>query len=590
MNKVIKFQELLKQHNIDCYIIPTSDYHQSEYVSDFFKSRAYLSNFTGSAGTLIITQTEAKIWVDGRYFIQAEKQLPTNIDLMKMGTPGYPTIAQYLKTVLNDNSVLAFDGKVLNTSFVNSLLKYINKDLKIIDNVDLINEIWTDRPALPCNPLFILDTKYSGKTYLEKLEQIKTSLKENNASNLVLTSLEDQAWLFNLRGNDVLHTPVFLAYTVVCNDQTYLFIDSNKLTNEVSNYLNNYNIIIKPYNDIYSFIKTLDGYTLMDFNKVNYSLYNCINDKNKIINADNPTLLLKAIKNETEIKNTKEAHLKDGVAMTKFMYYLKNNIGKIQMSEISVSDYLQTLRQQQPNFVDISFDTICAYQANAAMMHYSATPTNNATLQPQGLLLVDSGGHYLEGSTDITRTFALGEITDKQKLHFTTVLQSMINLTQAKFLKGIRGFNLDILARGPIWDLGIDYKCGTGHGIGYLLSVHEAPNGFRYQIVPERNDSSIFVPGMITTNEPGIYLENEYGIRIENELLCIEDEKTEFGEFLSFETITYVPIDLDAIDVNLLTLKQKNWLNNYHKLVFEKLSPYLTNEEIIWLKKYTKEI
>lgn len=590
MNKLEEFQSLLLQNKITCYIIPTSDYHQSEYVSDYFKGRTFLSDFTGSTGTLVITQTDARIWVDGRYFIQAEKQLPKNIHLMKIGVKGFPSIKEYLKSTLNDGDVLAFDGKTLSAQNVNELYDFIHKDIRILDEIDLINQIWKERPALHVTPLFLLDTFFSGETYQDKLKRVFEAMSKEKVSSYLLTSLEDQAWLYNMRSNDVSYTPVFLSYTLIHNNVTYLYIDSKKLTHEVSTYLKNNKIVVKPYFEIYNTIKEISGKILMDLTKVNYSLYNSFKIKDNVINKENPTLLMKAIKNKTEIENIKIAHIKDGVVMTKFMYYLKKKIDVESLTEISVSNYLQSLREEQKGFVDLSFSTICAYQENAAMMHYSATLQSNTTLKKKGFLLVDSGGHYLDGTTDVTRTYALGPISDKMRLHFTTVLQSLINLATAKFLKGIKGINLDILARGPIWDLGIDYKCGTGHGVGYLLSVHEGPNGFRYQTVPERNDNTTFVSGMITTDEPGIYLENEYGIRLENELLCVEDESTPFGDFLSFETITYAPIDLDAIDSTILTKKQKNWLNQYHKMVYDKVSPFLTNEEKEWLKEYTKEI
>ncbi|MDE6584298.1 MAG: aminopeptidase P family protein, partial [Anaeroplasmataceae bacterium] len=350
--------------------------------------------------------------------------------------------------------------------------------------------------------------------------------------------------------------------------------------------------LLYEYEDFYTYIASfMQRKILLDFNKVNYAIFTALSEKNTLSNHPDPTLLMKAIKNEKEIENTIFAHIKDGVAFTKLMYYVKTSIQEDNpMTELSVTSYLHKLRQSQDSFVDISFDTICAYKEHAAMMHYSATPESNYTLEASDLLLIDSGGHYLDGTTDITRTLALGTLSENQKLHFTTVLKSVIALSEAVFLKGVKGLNLDILARGPIWKLLIDYKCGTGHGVGYLLSVHEAPNGFRWQIVPERNDSAEFVPGMITTNEPGIYLENKYGIRIENEMVCVEKGKNEFGEFLGFETITLAPIDLDAIDTSLLSESEKTWLNQYHKRVYDELSPYLEDEEKEWLKIYTREI
>ncbi len=593
MDILEKFQELMIKNNIDAYIVPTSDYHNSEYVSDYFKGRAYLSGFTGSAGTLLILKKAAYLWTDGRYYIQAAKQIEGRpITLMKQGQPNVPTIAEFLNENLKDKNVLAFDGKVISTSFALELKEKITANIEFITNIDLINNVWSERPKLPFSILYKLDSFFSGKEYQDKIKEVRSAIKQSNADTFILSSLEDQAWLYNLRANDISHTPVFLAFSIITLDHTYLFIDQNKIDLNIEKYLDENDIIVKPYFEIYEFLKNVKGRKiLMDFNKVNYLLYSLVSTNNTPINQQDPTLLMKAIKNETEIKNIKLAHIKDGVAFTKFMYYVKSNYDdNIEMSEISVSDYLAQLRSKTEGFVDLSFNTICGFKDHAAMMHYSATPETNYNLNDYGFLLIDSGGHYLEGTTDITRTLALGKITDTMKVHFTTVLKSVIALSTAVFLKGCNGINLDILCRGPIWKLLIDYKCGTGHGVGYLLSVHEAPNGFRWQIVPERNDSAIFEPGMITTNEPGIYLENQYGIRTENEMLCVEKEKTEFGEFLGFETITYAPIDLDAIKPSLLTKDEKEWLNDYHQKVFDIISPNLTPNEQEWLRYYTRKI
>lgn len=586
-----EFQEILKKKNIDAYIIPTSDYHNSEYISDFFKVRAYLSNFTGSAGTLLVTQKEAFLWTDGRYHIQASQEINPSITLMKQGLPGVPTIKEFLKSKLQPKQILAFDGKVISTSLGKSLKEALPEITFKIDE-DIINEIWVDRPSLPFSMLYKLDTFFCGKSFSDKFIELKDRIKKHNCDAHILCSLEDQAWLYNLRANDISHTPVFLSYTIIMDNQCYLFINQKKIDKVIDKYLKDNNVIINDYEDFYSFIKLIKNQKiLVDFNKINYSIYTALADTNKLINATDPTLILKAIKNQTEIKNIKDAHIKDGVAVVKFLHYVKTKIKHDQnLSELSVTSVLENFRKSQPGFIDISFNTICGYNEHSAMMHYSANEKTNYTLKPEGFLLIDSGGHYLEGSTDITRTISLGRPTNEMKLHFTTVLKSVIALSEAVFLKGVRGINLDILARGPIWKLLIDYKCGTGHGIGYLLSVHEAPNGFRWQVVPERNDSAIFQEGMITTNEPGIYLENKYGIRIENELLCVHKGKTEFGEFLGFETITYAPIDLDAIDTKLLNTEEKIWLDNYHKKVYDILSPHLTKEERFWLKEYTRPI
>lgn len=593
MELINKFKELMTTEGYDAYIIPTSDFHGSEYISDYFKSRAYLSGFTGSAGTLLVTKDKAYLWTDGRYFIQAQKQIEkTGIELMKMGQINVPTIIEFLADYLKDGSTLGFDGRLLSANFVNMLKSKINLNVNIIYDLDLVDKIWTNRPEMPFSLIYELDTYYSGRTYQSKLVDIKKEINKENADMYIISALEDQAWLYNLRGNDVEHTPVFLSYTIITPSQTILFIDLQKIDLTIEKYLTENDIIIKPYFSIFEYIKTIKNKRILfDCNKVNYTIYANLTEQNTIINKQDPTLILKAIKNKTEIKNTKAAHIKDGIAFTKFMYYVKSNYNTtIEMSEISVSNYLEKLRKENRGFIDLSFSTICAFKDHGAMMHYSATPETDYKINEPGFLLIDSGGHYLSGTTDITRTLALGKITDEMKIHFTTVLKSLINLSQAIFLKGVNGQNLDILARGPIWKLLIDYKCGTGHGVGHLLSVHEAPNGFRWQIVPERNDSAKFQPGMITTNEPGIYLENKYGIRIENEMLCIEKGTSEFGEFLGFETITYSPIDLDAIKVSLLSKDEKEWLNNYHQMVFDKISPGLTDNEKEWLKNYTRKI
>jgi len=585
-----QFQEILKQKNIDAYIVPTSDYHNSEYISDYFKTRAYLSNFTGSAGTLLVTKKDAYLWADGRYHIQAAKEIPNSITLMKQGLPEVPNLIDFLKSKEAALLTIGFDGKVVSANLGNKLKEAL-PGIKFKTDEDIISDIWPDRPKLPFSLLYKLDAFFTGKTFEAKLTEIVSKMKEQECNVHIISSLEDQAWLYNLRANDIEHTPVFLSYTIVLDNQCYLFIDQRKIDKTIEKYLKDNNVIINNYEDFYSFIKLIKNQRiLVDFNKINYTTYLLIKDNNKLKNSQDPSLLLKSIKNETEISNIKQAHIKDGVAVVKFLHYVKTKIKQINLSEISVTKVLENFRKQQPGFIDISFNTICAYNEHAAMMHYSANEQTNKTLKPEGFLLVDSGGHYLEGSTDITRTICLGKPTNEMKLHYTTVLKSVIALSEAVFLKGVRGLNLDILARGPIWKLLIDYKCGTGHGIGYLLSVHEAPNGFRWQVVPERNDSCILQEGMITTNEPGIYLENKYGIRIENELLCVPKGKSEFGEFLGFETITYAPLDLEVIDTKLLTYEERVWIDSYHKKVYDTLSPYLSETERFWLKENTKPL
>ena len=583
-------REQMNIFGMDAYIIPTNDFHGTEYVSDYFKARALLSGFTGSAGTLVVTKKGAYLWTDGRYFIQAEKQIAgRGIELMKMGQPGVKTIEEFLCEYLKGEKTLGFDGRLLDASFCLRLRAKLDSNVKIKCNEDLIELIWKDRPELPYSLIYKLDDYYTGLSYKDKLAKVKEAINKEKADLLIMASLEDQAWLYNLRADDILHTPVFLAFTIISNDQVTLFVDERKVDLSVKKYLDECDIELKPYNAIYNAVRDIKNKRIMmDLNKVNYLIYSSIKDNNTIINHEDPTLLLKAIKNDTEIKNIKATHIKDGLCVTKFMKYLKDNHESL--TEITASDYLKSLRMATHGYVDLSFDTIAAFKEHGAMMHYSATTESDVSLAGDGLFLVDSGGHYLGGTTDITRTFALGNITDEMKMYFTTVLKSVIRLARATFLRGCNGQNLDILARGPIWDLLIDYKCGTGHGVGNLLSVHESPNGFRWQRVPERNDSAQLQPGMITTDEPGIYLEGKYGIRIENEMLCIPKGKTEFGEFLGFETITYTPIDLDCINPDMLTFEEKEWLNNYHQTVFENLSEFFEGEDLEWLKKYTRAI
>lgn len=580
--------------NIAMYIVPTSDFHESEYVGEYFKARKYITGFTGSAGTAVITMEEAGLWTDGRYFIQAENQLKdTTVTLYKMGEEGVPTIEEYIKMNLKEGDILGFDGRVVNTSLGKifaEIVKEKNGDLKTDE--DLISLVWEDRPSLPSEPVFILEEKYSGKSVQEKLTDVRNKMEEDGTDTHILTSLYDIAWLLNIRGGDIPCVPVTLSYLVLTKNECIWYVNEKVLDEKVKAYLSENNITVKEYDKIYEDVLSIskDSNILMNLNTVNYRICNSLPEGVTIINKSNPTELMKAIKNPVELDNIRNAHIKDGVAFTKFMYWLKTNIGKMKITECSASDYLEQKRREQENMLELSFDTIAAYGANAAMMHYSATEESQAVLEPRGLFLVDSGGHYLEGTTDITRTMALGPITEDERKMFTVVCRSNLNLANAKFLYGCRGMNLDILARGPLWQLGLDYKCGTGHGVGYVLNVHESPNGFRWKLVPERNDSCVLEEGMVTTDEPGYYEEGNYGIRIENELICKKGIKNEYGQFMEFENITFAPIDLDAIDPEEMTKTERNMLNEYHKQVYEILSPYMDEEEKEWLKVYTREI
>ncbi len=597
MNPVVKrlkdLRELMEQRGIDIYVVPTSDFHESEYVGEYFKARKFITGFTGSAGTAVITKTQAGLWTDGRYFVQAKNQLKdSTVTLFPMGEENVPTVAEFVKENLPPKGCIGFDGRVVNGKAGEEYKNIADeKKGRLYVEEDLVDLIWEERPPMSKKPFFILEEKYSGKSTKEKLQEVRGEMEKEKADIHILTSLYDIAWLLNVRGGDIDYVPVVLSYLVLSKEECVWFLQQEILTEEQKSYLKDNGIVTKEYEEIYSYVPEIPGdkKALLHKSEVNYRIVNALKDTVEIIDKENPTELMKSVKNKTEAENTIKAHVKDGVAFTKFMYWLKNSIGKEEITEISASDVLENFRRQQENFLDLSFDTISAYGANAAMMHYSATEETNALLKPEGFLLVDSGGHYLEGTTDITRTMALGPIMEEMRLHFTTVLCSNLNLASARFLHGCTGRNLDILSRGPLWKLGIDYKCGTGHGVGHILNVHEGPNSFRWQKregVPE----AVLEEGMITTDEPGVYIEGAYGIRTENELLCKKGVKNEYGQFMEFETITYAPIDLDAIDPNLMTEEQRAVLNEYHKKVYEVLSPYMTQEENKWLKEYTRAV
>lgn len=581
LNRIKKAQEILEKYKADAYIVTSSDYHQSEYIDIYFKGREYLSGFTGSAGTLVIFKDEACLWTDGRYHIQAEKQLAgSGIKLFKQGNIGVPSYKEYILSKLKENSKLGIDAKIVTYSDVNEIVS--QKKLKIVD-FDLLAEVWEDRKSLPNGKIFILEDKYSGKSYNDKIQELRDIISSKNADYNIVTTLDDIAWIYNFRGEDIKNNPVALSFTIISKDKSVLYIDNSKLDKKCNKYFKDNKIEIKEYFMFFEDIKKLKGNILVDFNKISYGIFEAIS-KNKIISSMNPSTYLKSHKNEIEIKNTKEIHIQDGVAIVKFMYWLKNNYKKEKITEYSAEQKIDSLRKKIEGFIDLSFDSISAFGANAAMMHYKSNKENEVQIK-DGVYLLDSGGTYLKGTTDITRTFFLGKVARQKKVDNTLVLKGMLALTRAKFLFGATGTNLDILARQFLWNVGIDYKCGTGHGVGHVLNVHEGPHGIRMQYNPQRLEN-----GMIVTNEPGAYIQNSHGIRIENELLVRECCETEQGKFMEFETITYAPIDLDGIVKSLLTKEEKKQLNLYHKEVFEKLSPYLTKKEIEFLKEYTKEI
>lgn len=594
--RIGKLRAAMRAAKIDCYIIPTSDYHNSEYVSEYFMVRKYFSGFTGSAGTLVVLADKAALFTDGRYFIQAQRQLEgSGITLMKMGEPQVPGLREYVKQELKEGQNIGFDGRVV-TAGDGLAFEEIAKEKggRVIFDLDLAEGIWKERPALQFTPVFVLDEKYSGETTADKLKRLRSRMKEEQTDMHLLTTLDDIAWLFNLRADDVESCPVLLSYAVITDQDAVLFAGESAFSDTVKNYLEENKITLRPYDDFYTYVAETvkerpDIRLLVCEKRINYRLKKEMGDRN-VRNKANPTTLMKAVKNKTEQENLRKAHLMDAVAVTKFMYWLKKNVGKIKMTEISAADYLESLRAENETFIEPSFTTICAYGANGAIIHYSATPQSCSEIRAEGMLMVDSGGHYYEGSTDITRTFVLGEITEEMKQHFTLTARAMLRLKSTKFLYGCKGVNLDLAAREVFWEKGLDYKHGTGHGVGYLLNVHEGPNSFRYKVLSDEDQDWTFEEGMVTTDEPGIYIEGSHGVRIENELLCRKEENNEYGQFMGFEDLTYVPIDLNGIDVTAMDRKEIRVLNTYHKFVFEKLQPFFAGEELEWLKNATREV
>ena len=587
-------REAMKQAGIDYYMMPTADFHSSEYVNDYFKVREYFCGFTGSNGTLLVWKDGAGLWTDGRYFIQAENELAgTGVTLFRMAEEGVPTLSEYLAENIKTGQVLGFDGRVVTAADGLQLEKKL-ADKKIVFSYDkdLAEMVWTDRPALPCGEVKVLPEEITGASFAEKVKKVMEQVKKCGADSLLLSKLDDLMWLFNVRGCDVECNPVALSYCFVREKQCILFIQKKALTNEALSYFEKQGVVLREYNEITDFLDSelaAEEKVLTDKRYCSYCLYKKTQGAAKPVDGKNPTELLKAVKNPVELLNMQKVYLKDSVAVTKFIYWLKNNIGKQEITEISASDYLEGLRREIPGFLDLSFPTISGYNANAAMMHYEATKEHYSVLKPEGMLLVDSGGQYLGGTTDVTRTIVLGPISEEIKRHYTAVASGMLNLTHAKWLHGCSGRNLDILARAPLWNMGIDYKCGTGHGVGYILNVHEGPQNIRWRFL-EGMTEAVIEDGMDVTNEPGVYIEGSHGIRIENVMVAKNDVKNGDGQFMHFETLTYVPIDLEAIEVKYMTEETKAFLNEYHRQVYDKISPFLTEEEAKWLKAVTKEV
>lgn len=588
--RIANLRSLMTEKGIDAYVVPTADFHQSEYVGEHFKSRKFITGFSGSYGTAVIMQEDAGLWTDGRYFFQATNELEgSGIRLMKMFVGDTPSVTEFLASNVKEGGKVGFDGRVLSMGegqeYEEALLP---KNISIDYSEDLIDEVWTDRPPLSDKPAFFLPEKYSGESTSSKLERVRQVMREHGATVHAIASLDDVCWLLNVRGDDIDFFPLLLSYAIVKMDSVELYIDEKKLNDEILSEFDKNNVNIHPYNDIYEDIKTLSANDtiMIDPMKMNYALYK--NIPCKIVEHANPTILFKAMKNPVELENIRQAHIKDGVAITKFMHWVKTRYDKETITELSSADKLTGFRAEQEGYIRDSFEPLCAFKDHAAMMHYSPSPESDVKLESGAFFLNDTGGGYFEGSTDITRTFVLGSVDDEMKKYFTAVVRAMMNLSRAKFLYGCYGYNLDILARGPIWDLGLDFQCGTGHGVGYLGNIHEAPTGFRWYVVPSKNEHHQLEEGMVITDEPGIYEDGKFGIRIENEFIVKKAEQNKYGQFMEFETITFAPIDLDGIDTQYMTKFEIDWLNNYHSQVYEKIAPHLTDEEREWLKEYTR--
>ena len=597
--KIGQLRDCMKELGIDAYLVPTADFHESEYVGECFKCRHFLTGFNGTAGTAVITMDKAGLWTDGRYFVQAEEQLSgSEIKLYRMGEPEFPTLDEFLEAELPVDGCLGFDGRVVNSELGYGLQNLLQeKNVTINGGNDLVGEIWTSRPAMSCEPIWSLDVKYAGKSTVEKLSDLRDAMKKNKAQIHLMTALDEIAWLFNLRGNDIVNNPVFLSYALITQDEAYLYVqkeaikEDTKMGKEVCAALAEAKVQVKEYAEFLQDVAALKNEKiLLERKKASFAVCESIDASCRIIDEMNPCATMKAVKNATEIENMRKAHLKDGIAVTKFMYWLKHTIGTCDMTEMTAAHKIEELRAEQGNYIEPSFVTIAAYKENAAMCHYHPSDEVCKKLKPEGLLLVDSGGQYLEGTTDITRTYALGPLTEKEKEYYTIVAAAMLKVSTMKLLHGCRGINLDYTIREAFWKRGLDFAHGTGHGVGYLSNVHERPNGLRWKVVPERQDSAVIEPGMICSDEPGLYFAGDFGTRTENLILCVEDEKNEYGQFLKFEFLTKAPIDLEALDTRFMDDADIERLNTYHKDVYETISPYMNDEEKEWLKHVTREI
>ena len=583
----------MKKRGISAYVVVTDDFHASEYVGTHFKAREFLSGFTGSAGTLVVLPDSAALWTDGRYFLQASQQLAgSGIELMRMGEPGVPEIADFLRDHVAENGFIGFDSRTVSNAFARTIgEKTREKHIRFAGGEDLVDLVWADRPALSCEPVWTLDVKYTGLTRREKLAMVRGKMEELGADVFVIPALDEVAWLLNLRGGDVLYTPVFLSYLLLGRDQATLCVQKEAVSAEIEAQLKADGVSLAPYDDIYRLVAALPTGTrvLLDGERANYRITQSVPDGAEPLDRPSPIQLMKAMKTPAEQENERLAHIKDGVAVTRFLYWLKHAVGKEPITELSAAKKLESLRAEGEHYLEQSFDPILAYGAHGAIVHYEPTEETDISLEPHGLCLADTGAQYLEGTTDITRTVALGPLTDEEKRIYTLVLRGHLQLGAAKFLYGCTGENLDMLARTPLWENGLDYNHGTGHGVGFVLGVHEGPERVHWDVNRQKRHC-VIEEGMIFSNEPGIYLAGKFGVRIENLVVVREAERTEFGRFLKLEPLTLVPYDRDAIDLAMLSSRDVELLNDYHAKVCAAISPYLQGDELNWLKEVTAPV
>ncbi len=593
--RIEKLQQEMAAAGMDMYLVPTADFHQSEYVGAYFKVRAWLSGFTGSAGTLVVTRDHAYLWTDGRYFIQAGRELEdTGVTLMKMREEGVPTVDEFLEENLPQGGCLGCDGRTISVSQGKAYADMMEKKQGcFLCQDDLGGKIWNDRPMMSREQAFLVDVKYVGRSREEKLADVRSIMRENRADIHLLSSLDDIAWLLNIRGNDIECNPVILSYVILTEKDVFFYVQEEAVSLEIRAELEKSGITMLPYYQVYENVKKFadKDTVLLDEAVVNYALFENIPGGVKTVNCINPSKPMKAMKNEVERENVRAAHIKDAKAMCRFIYWLKQNVGKEEITEYSAAQKSFQFRAQDPDFLDLSFGTICAYGPNAAMCHYAPTEDACANVEPKGFFLIDSGGQYWQGTTDITRTIAVGELTQEQKEHFTLVLKGNIRLATAKFMYGMGGAHLDCLARGPLWERGLDFNHGTGHGVGFLLNVHEGPQNINWNSAIRPGGYVPLEEGVLISDEPGLYLEGRYGIRCENLLLCRKGEKNAYGQFMEFEVVTLVPFEREAILPELLGAEELAWLNAYHRHVYETIAPLLdSQEEREWLKEATAEI